>query len=72
MRLLFYILSFLLLPILGFSQATSVSIGTSSIGTLSSTYNTWIKVDPNLTLTSMVRLQDLEFKFLKHIQVVIY
>ena len=52
MRLLFYILSFLLLPILGFSQATSVSIGTSSIGTLSSTYNTWTKVDPNLTLTS--------------------
>ena len=52
MRKLLYILFLLLSPVLGFSQATSVSIGTSSIGTLSSTYNTWTKVDPNLTLTS--------------------
>jgi hypothetical protein len=51
MRKLLYIL-FLLLPVLGFSQATSVSLGTSSTGALSSTYNTWTKVDPNLTLTA--------------------
>jgi len=51
MKKLIYIL-FLLLPILGFSQATSVSLGTSSTSALSSTYNTWTKVDPNLTLTA--------------------
>jgi len=51
MRKLLYIL-FLLLPILGFSQATSVSLGTSSTGTLSASHNTWTKVDPNLTLTA--------------------
>jgi hypothetical protein len=51
MRKLLYIL-FLLLPVLGFSQATSVSLGTSSTSALSSTYNTWTKVDPNLTLTA--------------------
>ena len=51
MKRLLYIL-FLLLPIFGFSQATSVSLGTSSTTALSSTYNTWVKVDPNLTLTA--------------------
>jgi len=51
MRKLLYIL-FLLFPILGFSQATSVSLGTSSTGTLSASHNTWTKVDPNLTLTA--------------------
>ena len=51
MRKLLYIL-FLLFPILGFSQATSVSLGTSSAGTLSASHNTWTKVDPNLTLTA--------------------
>jgi hypothetical protein len=51
MRKLLYIL-FLLLPVLGFSQATSVTLGTSSTSALSSTYNTWTKVDPNLTLTA--------------------
>jgi hypothetical protein len=52
MRKLLYILFLLLSPILGFSQATSVSLGTSSTTALSSTYNTWTKVDPNLTLTA--------------------
>ena len=52
MRKLLYILFLLLSPVLGFSQATSVSLGTSSTGTLSSTYNVWTKVDPNLTLTA--------------------
>jgi hypothetical protein len=51
MRKLLYIL-FLLFPVLGFSQATSVSLGTTSTSALSSTYNTWTKVDPNLTLTA--------------------
>ena len=51
MKKLIYIL-FLLLPVFGFSQATSVSLGTSSTTALSSTYNTWTKVDPNLTLTA--------------------
>jgi hypothetical protein len=51
MRKLIYVL-FLLLPVLGFSQATSVSLGTSSIGTLSVSHNTWTKVDPNVTLTA--------------------
>jgi hypothetical protein len=52
MRKLLFILFLLLSPILGFSQATSISLGTSSTGTLSSTYNVWTKVDPNLTLTA--------------------
>jgi hypothetical protein len=51
MRNLIFIL-FLILPILGYSQATSVSLGTSSTGTLSASFNTWTKVDPNLTLTA--------------------
>jgi hypothetical protein len=51
MRKLLYIL-FLLLPVSGFSQATSVSLGTSSTGVLSVTNNTWTKVDPNVTLTA--------------------
>ena len=51
MRKLLYIL-FLLLPVLGFSQATSLSLGTSSTGTLSVSHNTWTKVDPNVTLTA--------------------
>lgn len=51
MRKLLYIL-FLLLPVLGFSQATSVTLGTSSSGTLSVTNNTWTKVDPNVTLSA--------------------
>ena len=51
MRKLLYIL-FLLLPVLGYSQATSVSLGTSSSGTLSLSHNTWTKVDPNLTITA--------------------
>jgi hypothetical protein len=51
MNKLLYIL-FLLLPVLGFSQATSLSLGTSSTGTLSVSHNTWTKVDPNVTLTS--------------------
>lgn len=41
-----------MLPFLGFSQATTVSLSTTSIGTLNTTYNTWTKVDPNLTLSS--------------------
>lgn len=51
MRKLLYIL-FLLFPVLGFSQATSVNLGTTSTSALSSTYNTWTIVDPNLTLTA--------------------
>jgi hypothetical protein len=51
MRNLIFIL-LLILPILGYSQATSVSLGTSSTGTLSASFNTWTKVDPNLTLTA--------------------
>ena len=51
MRKLLYIL-FLLSPVLGFSQATSLSLGTSSTGTLSVSHNTWTKVDPNVTLTA--------------------
>ena len=51
MSKLLYIL-FLLLPFLGFSQATSVNLGTTSTSALSSTYNTWTIVDPNLTLTA--------------------
>jgi len=46
------IILLLILPILGYSQATSVSLGTSSTGTLSASFNTWTKVDPNLTLTA--------------------
>ncbi len=41
-----------MLPILGFSQATSVNLGTTSTGILSVSYNTWTKVDQNVTLTS--------------------
>ena len=52
MRHLIFFILFLLLPILGFSQATTLSLGTSSNGVLSSTYNTWTKVDPNLTITA--------------------
>lgn len=51
MRKLLYIL-FLLFPLLGFSQATSVTLGTSSSSTLSLSHNTWTKVDPNLTITA--------------------
>ena len=51
MRKFLYIL-FLLIPVLGYSQATSVSLGTSSSGTLSLSHNTWTKVDPNLTITA--------------------
>lgn len=51
MRKLLYIL-FLLLPVLGYSQATSVSLGTSSTGTLTLSFNTWTKVDPNVTITA--------------------
>jgi hypothetical protein len=51
MRKLIYVL-FLLLPVLGFSQSTSVSLGTSSTGKLSVSHNTWTKVDPNVTLTA--------------------
>jgi hypothetical protein len=51
MRNLIFIL-LLILPILGYSQATSVSLGTSSTGALSASFNTWTKVDPNLTLTA--------------------
>jgi hypothetical protein len=51
MRKLLYIF-FLLLPVLGFSQATSVSLSTSSTTTLSASHNTWTKVDPNVTLTA--------------------
>jgi len=46
------IILLLILPILGYSQATSVSLGTSSTGTLSASFNTWTTVDPNLTLTA--------------------
>jgi len=52
MRHVIFFILFLLLPILGFSQATTLSLGTSSNGVLSSTYNTWTKVDPNLTITA--------------------
>ena len=50
-NVLFFIL-FLLLPVLAFSQATTMSLGTSSTGVVSSTYNTWTKVDPNLTISA--------------------
>ena len=51
MRKLLYII-FLLLPIFGFSQATSIGLGTTSTGTLSVSHNTWTKVNQNLTITS--------------------
>lgn len=41
----------LLLPVLVFAQATSVSLGGSS-STLSASFNTWTKVDPNVTVTA--------------------
>ena len=41
-----------MLPVLAFSQATTMSLGTSSTGVVSSTYNTWTKVDPNLTISA--------------------
>jgi hypothetical protein len=49
------ILSFLilfLLPIVVFSQATSVNLGTTSTGIVSVSHNTWTKVDPNVTITA--------------------
>jgi hypothetical protein len=49
-RLLIILLSFL--PYLVFSQATTISLGTSSTGVLSSSHNTWVKVDPNITITA--------------------
>jgi hypothetical protein len=50
MRKLLYIL-FLLFPVLGFSQATSITLGGTTSG-LSATYNTSTIVDSNLTITS--------------------
>jgi hypothetical protein len=49
-KLLIILLSFL--PYLVFSQATTVSLGTSSTGVLSLSHNTWTKVDPNVTITA--------------------
>jgi hypothetical protein len=46
------ILLVLFLPNLVLGQATSVSLGSSNTSTLSVSYNTWTKVDPNLTITS--------------------
>ena len=52
MRSVLFLILFFLTPIIGFSQATSISLGSTSTGSLSSTYNTWTKVDPNLTITA--------------------
>ena len=52
MRNIIFILLSFLLPIIGYSQATSVSLGTSNISTLTLSYNTWTKVDPNITITA--------------------
>lgn len=52
MKNLILLILFFLLPVVGFPQATTISLGTSSTGVLSSTYNTWTKVDPNLTITA--------------------
>jgi len=41
-----------LFPSLGFAQATTVNLGTSSSGVVSVSYNTWTKVDPNVTVTA--------------------
>ncbi len=41
-----------LIPSLGFSQATTVNLGTSSSGVVAVSYNTWTKVDPNVTVTA--------------------
>jgi hypothetical protein len=40
-----------LIPNLALAQATSVSLGGSS-STLSASFNTWTKVDPNVTVTA--------------------
>lgn len=45
------ILCVLLAPALALAQATSVSLGGTS-STLSVSYNTWTKVDPNVTITA--------------------
>jgi hypothetical protein len=46
------IIFILFLPTLVFGQATSVSLGSSNSSTLSVSYNTWTKVDPNLTIVA--------------------
>lgn len=52
-KLILIILAFVLLfPKLVGAQATSVILGTSSNSALSATYNTWTKVDPNITITA--------------------
>jgi hypothetical protein len=52
-NIILIILAFaLLFPKLAVAQATSVNLGTSSTSTLSATYNTWTKVDPNITITA--------------------
>jgi hypothetical protein len=52
-NIILIILAFaLLFPKLAEAQATSVNLGTSSTSALSATYNTWTKVDPNITVTA--------------------
>jgi hypothetical protein len=41
-----------LIPALGFAQATTVNLGTSSSGVVSVSFNTWTKVDPNISITA--------------------
>jgi len=52
MRNIIFILLSFLLPMIGYSQATSVSLGTSNMSTLTLSNNTWTKVDPNITITA--------------------
>jgi hypothetical protein len=50
--ILIIFLFFLLSPKLVDAQATSANLQTSSSGVLAVTYNTWTKVDPNVTITA--------------------
>ena len=50
--ILIIFLFFLLSPKLVEAQATSANLQTSSSGVLAVTYNTWTKVDPNVTITA--------------------
>ena len=50
--ILIVFLFFLLSPKLVEAQATSANLQTSSSGVLAVTYNTWTKVDPNVTITA--------------------
>ena len=59
-----------LIPALGFAQATTVNLGTSSSGVVSVSFNTWTKVDPNISITANGTISGFRFKYLKPIQVV--